>query len=382
MKIAVVAFEDLNDIKIWASIPYFIINELRKQGATVSLVGNIKSTKNTGLELAKRFYYNRLLKRSKGIYRTERNNHHLKKKALMIEKELEKIDYDLVLSFFPYQTAFLTISKPIVIWTDATFKLLHQHYPSYKDFHLISYQQSIRIEEMAMENASLLIYCSQWAASSSINDFNNLANKVKVIPFGANLSHENIAQTPSISNSKPLELLFIGFDAERKGLRKAIIVTNYLNDEGIKANLTVVGPISLMGYDTKNVHLLGRLDKDNLEDVKKLDNAYQNAHFFMLFPSCEAYGIVFCEAASYGLPSVSHNTGGVSEIIKDGINGHKFNQDSSAKAVGDLLLSYINDAEKYDRLRQSCLDDYRDRLNWKASIQQLLKHLEELKRES
>ncbi|TSA49979.1 MAG: glycosyltransferase [Sphingobacteriales bacterium] len=34
----------------------------------------------------------------------------------------------------------------------------------------------------------------------------------------------------------------------------------------------------------------------------------------------ECYGIVFAEASSYGLPSVSTDTGGVSAVVKEGVN--------------------------------------------------------------
>lgn len=376
MKIAVVAFEDLNDIKIWASIPYFVIKELRSQKIEVELISNLKPVKSNISEIFRRFYYNKVLKRRQGIYRVERNERPLKIQAKIIEKALAKIQPDFILSFFPYQTAYVETKVPIVIWSDATFKLLNKYYPSYKDFHPESYKQALITEKRAMDNASLLFYSSSWAAESSIKDYQNDVAKVKVVPFGSNLDNHENSNIKSVGKDlTTLNLLFIGFDAERKGLNKAIAVTNALNKQGRETLLTVIGPTDLHGYDTKYLNFLGKLNKDIEADFQRIKKAYEDSHFFVLFPSCEAYGIVFCEAASYGLPSITNNLGGVSEIIKDGINGFKFSPDKNPQEIVKLILDYIHDTEKYLLLRKSCLQDYKDRLNWESSIKKFITDL-------
>ncbi|HRQ86246.1 MAG TPA: glycosyltransferase, partial [Flavobacteriales bacterium] len=59
----------------------------------------------------------------------------------------------------------------------------------------------------------------------------------------------------------------------------------------------------------------GFLNKNLPADMARLEHHLRTADFLILPTRFEAYGIVFCEAAAYGLPALASRTGGVPTIV-------------------------------------------------------------------
>lgn len=369
MKVAVIAFENLNDIKLWASIPYYVIKNLKQQGHDVQLIHQISNGKIPLIATLKRIWYNKILNRKKGIYRYERLDSILKSYSNIINKELDDYQPDLVLSFFSYQTAFITSKYPIVLWTDATFKLLNTYYPSYRDFCKESAAQSDRVEKIVFHQASMILTSSSWAKKSMMDDYEINPDKIHIVPFGANLEIVEGERALYDKSLEKINILFVGFDTERKGLKKATEILEILNRTDSRYQLTVIGPETKPELCKKeNVVFLGKLNKDIPEQANLLTKAYQEAHLFMILPDMEAYGIVFCEAASYGIPLISHDVGGISEIIKDGENGYSFQMNEKTEKIAQRITSIFQEKDTYIKLRETTLLDYKNRLNWKVAI--------------
>ncbi len=91
-----------------------------------------------------------------------------------------------------------------------------------------------------------------------------------------------------------------------------------------KFNLKIVGTGRdeeyLKSIAGKTVEFLG-----NISD-KELAKVYQHAKAFLFASVDEEFGIVLVEAMGYGLPVIAYKSGGVSETVKDGINGYLFNE--------------------------------------------------------
>ena len=92
----------------------------------------------------------------------------------------------------------------------------------------------------------------------------------------------------------------------------------------------------------------------------------------------ECFGIVFSEASSFGVPSLSTKTGGVVSAVKDGINGKTFDISANAMEYVDYILYYFNNFEEYKKLALSSFNEYETRLNWNVSGQQIMKYIEEI----
>ncbi|WP_332125931.1 glycosyltransferase, partial [Escherichia coli] len=59
---------------------------------------------------------------------------------------------------------------------------------------------------------------------------------------------------------------------------------------------------------------IDKINKNNVEEYQKFIDVLSNADILLLPTIAECYGMVFCEAAAYGLPVVATDTGGISSI--------------------------------------------------------------------
>ena len=94
-------------------------------------------------------------------------------------------------------------------------------------------------------------------------------------------------------------------------------------------NLDIIGCKNNIKVNNNNIKVHGYLSKKSPGDVKKLNEFYRNAHFFILLSRVEAFGLVFLEAASYGLPIITNKVGGITSIVKN--NGIFFNMNDNFK---------------------------------------------------
>src|SRR5437762_2225128 len=76
---------------------------------------------------------------------------------------------------------------PIFYWTDAIYTALAGFYPALRFHHPDTMWDAYDMVEASLMNARRLIFSSQWAARSAIELHGIAKDKIKVVPFGANL---------------------------------------------------------------------------------------------------------------------------------------------------------------------------------------------------
>lgn len=113
-----------------------------------------------------------------------------------------------------------------------------------------------------------------------------------------------------------------------------------------------------------NVVCEGFLSKKIPAEYERLTNHFKNSDFFILPTRFEAYGLVFCEAAAYGLPVLASNTGGISTIVAEGQTGFLFDLSAEGNIYGDKIISVMNDLNTYHQLRTNARKRFEERLNW------------------
>jgi len=95
----------------------------------------------------------------------------------------------------------------------------------------------------------------------------------------------------------------------------------------------------------------------------------------LILPSrAEGYGNVLPEANSYGVPCLVTNTGGISTVIKDGLDGQLFSVDADISEYCRFILDLFSDPSKYKELALSSFNEFETRLNW-AVAGEALKNL-------
>jgi len=158
--------------------------------------------------------------------------------------------------------------------------------------------------------------------------------------------------------------------------------------------MNIVFPAMLDPKDINNwsgtlYHIYHKLKKKHIphlykakkEDLTKLCAILSESHFLVLPTRFDAFGIVFCEASAYGLPSISAEVGGVSQAIREGKNGFLLPADAPAKDYAEKIKTIFSDKENYFKLRQSSRHEFETRLNWDVWGEKVNKILEEAVRE-
>src|SRR5437667_6725181 len=95
-----------------------------------------------------------------------------KKHGKLAAQQLNGRSFDAIVAIWnPADVAFLATDIPIVLALDATFALQYDYYPQFSNLWKWSAQQANKVEEMAYQNAMVLLYSSSWAARSAIEDY-------------------------------------------------------------------------------------------------------------------------------------------------------------------------------------------------------------------
>ena len=375
MKISYVTIGNAQDIHNWSGLEYYIARTLEDHVGEVRYIGDIQVEQMPGLR-PKQIFYRLIGQRYDGV----RSQYFAKQCADWVRPRI-KHDTDVIFSPGSVATAFLETNKPKVIYSDATFASL-------LNFYVFNYcRDTIKkghyLEQKALDSSSLAIFSSDYAAQSAIQDYNTPPEKVKVVPFGANVRHNfSLKEIRMIINKRSAtecHLLFLGVCWKRKGGDLAVRIAEKMNQTGIKTVLNVVGikdiPLNPLPDFVKN-H--GFISKSTTGGERKLINLMAESHFLLLPTRAEAYGLVFCEANSMGLPAISTKVGGIPTIIRNEVNGRIFDYSDKEEPYAKYLTEVFTDKRRYNELALSSFNEFCSRLNWNVAGKVISKLLNDL----
>jgi glycosyltransferase involved in cell wall biosynthesis len=155
---------------------------------------------------------------------------------------------------------------------------------------------------------------------------------------------------------------------------KAVELVDYINAQGQKAILYIIGAKPPKGKQlSKNVNLIGFLDKNNLEDQKILANLLYKAHFNLLFSKAEAFGVVNVEASAFGLYTIANDVGGVGGGIANNINGYMFKEEESLSVITSHILKIFRNKKLFIKKSFLSKQQYEKKLNWNIISEKLCK---------
>jgi len=364
LKIALVSAADPKDRRTWSGSTFFMGSALERNLGRVDFIGPISIPgQDFKLKLA------RLTHRVSGKrtypFRTLAAAKHFAKE---ISRRLAGRPYDLI--FAPaasVEIAYLETEIPIIYVSDATFALMQEVYPIFSSMPPASVEAEQFFERTALDRARLILFPSQWAARSAVEDYGAAKDKVRVIPFGANLDREPDRQAvigKKISDT--VKILFLAKEWERKGGAIAVDTLKSLKDMGIDAQLTVCGVTPPPGVAHPAMTVFPYLDKNIARDRKQFEHILSESHLLLLPTRTECYGIVFCEANAYGLPVFATRVGGIPSIVESGKNGYLLPVEASGKDFADTIAKTILASDRYSALNVGARERYEKVLNWDA----------------
>ena len=267
--------------------------------------------------------------------------------------------YDLIICRDYAFLSYLVTDVPVIYLGDTTFRLFNQ-YQLITDAEFIALANEL--EKRSIQNATHLVYSSEWAKQSAINDYGAHPDKISVIEFGANI--DDIPSSLQTSEYQICNLLFNGKSWRSKNGDKAISIYQQLKEAGIHCKLTIIGSQPSYTIEDKDIVIYPHLDKSRTEDRQLLESILRESHFLIAPTLFDCFGIVYCEAAAYGIPVLTSDVGGVSQAVRKGRNGFLFSKDAPAADYVGTIIDLFTHQERYEALRISSRKEYEIRLNW------------------
>jgi glycosyltransferase involved in cell wall biosynthesis len=342
----------------WSGIPYFMYKALQHHYEVVY----VRSPKLRRLKLAG-YYLNKIL----GV--------------LGVGKIL--FDFGFLVSFFSglantrsvrkigmakfifcpasiVEVAFLKTNIPLVICTDCSVLQMVGYYPALERVQGFSVSIVSRIERRAFAKASANIFSSAWAADFISKKY--FAGNIHIVPFGANLIDDYSHVKPRAYKNGACTLIFVGVDWKRKGGDLAVQIRRELEKTGIDCRLIVVGSVPKTMQEDK-VDVVTDLDK-RLEE-SKYATLFRDADFMILPTNADCTPVVIAESFAFGVPVLAANTGGISQMINDGLNGFLINE-RSASAYATPITTMLSNIGQRQQMAAACRESYTTMFNWKA----------------
>ncbi|MEQ9552858.1 MAG: glycosyltransferase family 4 protein [Coleofasciculus sp. G3-WIS-01] len=282
--------------------------------------------------------------------------------AYQVQKQLLKTPCDLIVApVASEELTFIQTNKPIIYFSDVTFNLYKQYYPLKLNQEEIEWKE--RQEKIAIAQSTKLVYSSEWAANSAIQDYQADTAKIEIIPLGANLDEIPLVKTVlSPRKHSPCRLLFIGKNWQRKGGDIAFEALVSLLEMGVEAELVVIGTVPPVQHEKLTV--IPYLNKNVPQQRQKLNEFFFTSLFFIFPTRADCSPIVICEANAFGLPVLTTDVGGIPTIVKNGKNGYMLSLSASGKDYANLITQILSDQSSYQQLVYDCRKEYDERLNW------------------
>ena len=363
-RIAFATIGDASDVRFWSGTPFHMSQSLANEGNEVINIGPFRAPilplYKAYSRLCRTFHIQSLSPFHAGPV--------VAQYAADAARKIRAVSPDIV--FAPAGSTFawsLTDEVPLAYASDATFRLVENYHPNYRNLSRAAREIMERLERNTILRADLILYPSEWAAESAIRDYGADPARVHVIPWGANL--RDAPDRDSVLECRrpgPCRLLFVGANWEEKGAAIAIGTLADLKERGVEAELVICGCTPPTPVSQDGLTIIPYLDKNNREQRDQLYQLYRDADFFLLPTRADCYGIVFCEAAAHGVPSIAPATGGVPGAVRDGETGVLLSPNATQADYAAVIAEIFANPDRLARLSESSRDAFEARLNWQA----------------
>jgi len=176
-----------------------------------------------------------------------------------------------------------------------------------------------------------------------------------------------ISRTSARRYYAPYRILYVGRFAEEKGIFDLLHVVKILHVQGYDTILRLVGYPGEPNIekDLKNsidmLQITDRVEFAGYREIgKSLWEEYRDCHVFVLPSYSEGTPRVLLEAMSQGIPVIATNTGSVTDVITNGINGLVV-QTGAPQQLAKAITKILDDHNLRNRLVGAGLETARAR---------------------
>ena len=278
---------------------------------------------------------------------------------------------------FPFITiglkeVYILLNKAIALFSikkilkkESSFHLVHSHFGFGAGNAGAIISKSLKIPLVITEHSTRILYSvSKKQIRHSIEAYRQ-ASKVlavgnvlmsKLISYGVtdveylpNILNTEVFYPRNIEKYCEFTFISVGHLIDRKGHELTIRAIKALHDKGVECSLIIVGKgpdrsrLEKIVFDNKmkNVDFIEKIENKDLPEL------YSQAHCFVLPSKVETFGVVYAEAIACGIPAISANSGGPSDIIND-TNGIIMDNFTLENLI-DAMLYMVKNSKKYDK---------------------------------
>ncbi|MCG8443419.1 MAG: glycosyltransferase family 4 protein [Caulobacterales bacterium] len=363
LRIAYAYEHDADDIMVQSGRPYSILRQLERRHDIIKVFPISQAIEHLFLPLKAAY------RLSGRVYRADREPLYRAALERPIRAALREGGVDVV--FSPGSRAVTTIGAeaPTVFVADAPFGAMADFYDDFARMAPRYKRQGFEAEESALATCAAAVYPSDWAANAAVAHHGADPAKVHVAPFGANIEPPDgprVAAAIAARSLDPVEVLFIGRDWPRKGGPLVLEACERARAGGLGVVLHVVG-VDDIGADVPDfVRVHGLLDKRRDDQRAELEGLLERASVLFVPSRAEAYGMTFCEAAAWGLPSLTTAVGGIPTIVREAATGRCLPPEAGVEDYAAALTGMVSDDARYRAMASAVRADYEQRLNWDA----------------
>jgi starch synthase len=239
-------------------------------------------------------------------------------------------DIDVV---FQNHALFGVTHPPAVLFVDCTHRQSADYWPDWNPLRGQQLQNWYdRERQQYLTRAHIFAICEN-TATSLIEDYGIPAERVSVVGAGPNL-YELPALLPRDEPGQAPMILMVGNDFVRKGGNVLLEAFQLVRLSLPEARLVIVGE-DARGSSQGGVEFVGRVhSRADMADL------YGRATVFCMPSLFEPFGLSLLEAMAFGLPCISTLTGGVPEMILEGVTG-RLVPPGDVFALADALLKTL-----------------------------------------
>lgn len=354
MRIAFVSLGSPFNRASWSGIPYYALRELSRRFNDLTVIDTPKIDETLR-------YASSLAAIGVLVSREPVVTHAF---ANWLDKRLTEADADAVVSIgAAHKVAYIDPKWPVVHVADALFGPLVDYYPKYQPLNGRSRRIGNALQRHLINRNQPILLSSDWAAQSAAEYYDVPTSRFSVAPLGANFDIEPAAHERAAQGDK-LKLLFVGYDWPRKGGALVLKVFRELRRHIGDAELHIVGCKPAETFGVEGVVHHGHLSKTDPAQAALLESLFRDCSFLFMPSQQEAFGLVYCEACAFSLPSIARDTGGVSAIIKNGSNGLLFKADADVEDYVAGIREIWSDEPRYLAMTRAARCAFENRLRW------------------
>lgn len=264
-------------------------------------------------------------------------NYKLQKKVKWVEQNLTVRPNDIIYSFwFTNTTNSLTLAKntrELNIVTRVHGIDLYEN----RSFNNIPFRK------MSLDQINLIATISEKGKDYLIDKYPKIQDKIKchylgfsnIENFFSETSRDGIFRVVSCSSVIPLkrvELIYMSLQKVAEKIKSKLEWTHIgggdlLNE--LKQNT--------LGESNLKINFLGKITHEEIIDFYK----NEPVDLFLHASETEGLPMVMIEAASFGVPIISTNVGGVSEIVIDGFNGYLVDGKGDVNEIASTVCEFF-----------------------------------------